>query len=65
MHRVVLRHRPSRGSAFVELRGEVRAWADPVPLRRVDDGAFEAELTLPPGQRFKRLCSPTIRPLFG
>ncbi|MCB9631181.1 MAG: alpha amylase N-terminal ig-like domain-containing protein [Sandaracinus sp.] len=49
MPRVVLRHRPSRGTSFVELRGEVAAWDDPIVLRRVDDGAFEAELVVAPG----------------
>lgn len=51
MHRVVLRHRPTRGTSFVELRGEVRAWADPISLVRTThaSGAFEVELALAPG----------------
>lgn len=52
MHRVVLRHRPSRGTSFVELRGEVRAWADPISFVRTtvsSSAAFEVELPLAPG----------------
>lgn len=49
MHRVVLRHRPSRGTSFVELRGETTAWADPVAFVRTPSGAFEVELTLAAG----------------
>ena len=49
MHRVVLRHRPSRGTSFLELRGETTAWADPVAFVRTPSGAFEVELTLAAG----------------
>jgi glycosidase/MoaA/NifB/PqqE/SkfB family radical SAM enzyme len=54
MHRVVLRHHPTRGTSFVELRGEVRAWADPISFVRTTregsaSNAFEVELALAPG----------------